>query len=236
TNSVILGSNKVYIPLSRENLGYKAIENFFRVFNIREFYKINLYIKKFIPVGGGLGGGSSNAASIVKFLIKYFNIDIAENRKEILKLALSIGSDVPFFLMNKPCYAEGRGEILEILRDFNINYDILIVNPNLHVSTKWAFEKLNLGEKVIAPLYKNILSFDLSRKGFFVNDFEEIVFKKYNSLEVIKDELISHGAVFASMSGTGATMYALFEKSNREALKRSLEYYSEKNYFTYVSD
>lgn len=234
-NSVIMTSNKSFIPLNKDNLCYKAVEKFFKAFKIKNYYKITLHIKKLIPVGGGLGGGSSNAASVIKFLIKYFNIDIEANKKAILKLALSIGSDVPFFLMHKPCYAEGRGEIMEILREFNIDYNILIVNPNLHISTRWAFEKLNVNMTVKEQVLNTQKIFNPCLKDIFVNDFEQIIFQRHLLLKDIKDELLKTGAVFSSMSGSGATMYGFFNKNDKAALIKCRNLYSSKNFFTYIS-
>ena len=236
-NSVLLKSNKSFIPLSKDNLCYKAVELFFNEFKIKDCFKISLNINKYIPVGGGLGGGSSNAAAIIKFLVKHLAIDIDSNRKKILQLALSIGSDVPFFLMMKPCYAGGRGEKMIMLNSFQINYDIFIVNPNLHVSTKWAFERLNFSAKdAKEPVLDSIKEFSLENAGLFVNDFEATVFRKHDELRVIKEELMKMGAVFSSMSGTGATMYAFFDKNKKGTLKKCREYYNSKNYFTYVSE
>lgn len=236
-NSVRLKSNKPYIPLTRDNICYKAIEVFFKAFHVKDCFEVDIYLKKNIPVGGGLGGGSSNAAAIIKVLVNYFKIDIESNRKKILDLALLIGSDVPFFLTMKPCYAEGRGEKLRILPRFRIEYDILIVNPNLHVSTKWAFEKLNMNEGTeTQPILKNVQSFDLTLKETYVNDFEKIVFPKFETLKYIKEELINMGAVYSSMSGTGATMFGFFEKENKSALTKCREYFDKKKFFTYVSD
>ncbi len=210
---------------------------FLRHFKSKICYKINLDIRKNIPVGGGLAGGSSNAASIIRFLVKLFDIDISANREKIIEMALSIGSDVPFFLMLKPCYAEGRGEKMVILREFVIDYDILIVNANLHVSTKWAFEKLDLSpDESKESLLSNIKVFKLDEINLFTNDFEEIVFEKYTLLGEIKSMLLESGAVYASMSGSGATMYGFFPKDKREALRKCRGYYNAKNYFTFISD
>lgn len=236
-NSVKLKSNKAFLPLNRDNLCFKAIELFFRTFRIRDCFKINLEIKKNIPVGGGLGGGSSNAASVLKFLIKFTDININQNRKKILELALSLGSDVPFFLTNKPCYAKGRGEEISLLPEFKIDYDILIVNPNLHVSTKWAFEMLELETGYRKDyLLKNVSRFDINDRKIFENDFEEVIFKKYILLKEIKEELYRIGAVFVSMSGSGATLYGLFDKKNQNEIRRARDYYTAKNYFTFISD
>lgn len=236
-NSVTLKSNKPYIPLNKDNLCYKSIENFFKLFKIKDWFKINIDIKKNIPVGGGLGGGSSNAATILKFLIKYFNLNIADYKNQILDLALSIGSDVPFFLTLKPCIAEGRGEKLTPLENFVIDYDILIVNPNLHISTKWAFEKLRLKpNEQKESLLKEVKKFDADNLNLFVNDFEKVVLEKYGALKNIKNELLNAGAIYASMSGSGATMYGLFKKENKDKLRMCRRHYLKKKYFTFISE
>ncbi len=236
-NSVLLRSNRSFIPLTKDNLCYKAVESFFKVFQIKDCFKVSIDLKKFIPVGGGLGGGSSNAAAVLKFLIRYFDVDVILNKKKILNLALSIGSDVPFFMVMKPCYAEGRGELMNVMPDFKIDYNILIVNPNMHVSTAWAFEKINFKPGLSnQALLKNIKVFNPDEKDIFVNDFENIVFKKYEILKHIKDELIEMGAVYSSMTGTGATMYGFFEKNNKELLLKCQDYYKLKKYFTFISE
>lgn len=235
-NSVYITCSKYYVPSNKDNICYKAIESFFTNFHITDTYKIVINIKKKIPVGGGLGGGSSNAAAVLKYLIRFFKIDIKENRKKIMQTALSVGSDVPFFLIMKPCFGAGRGEQLRILPEFTIPYDILIINPNLHVSTKWAYENLGLesGKEYISGL-KEIKAFDLDKKEVYGNDFENVVFQKYSPLKQIKDECLEFGAAFVSMSGSGATMYAFFSKDDKIHLNRAYRYFKEKEYFVYIS-
>jgi 4-diphosphocytidyl-2-C-methyl-D-erythritol kinase len=234
-NSVRIHSNKSYVPTDKKNICYKTIEHFFVEFNIKSHFFIEISIDKHIPVGGGLGGGSSNSAAIIKHLVKYFNINIAENREKLLKVALDCGSDVPFFMVMKPCFAEGRGEKMKILKDFKLDYNILLVNPNIHVSTKWAFEHLNYTVGEIHPSeLRNVTSFDPSKPGTFKNDFEEPIFSKYPELAKVKQELLDAGAVFASMSGTGATMYGLFARDNMDAFKKCRREYERKGYFVSV--
>jgi len=237
TNSVIIKTNNKIIPTDRTNICFKVIESFFRVFSIRDFFSINIFIDKKIPVGGGLGGGSSDAAAVLKHLVRFFGININENKKEILKIALSVGSDVPYFMIQKPCLAQSRGEIITRLDDFNLNnYKILLINPNLHISTKWAFESLTMQHGVQnESKIKEVRKFTSDAKEILQNDFEKIVFEKYSELNSIKNELISFGAEFSSMSGSGATMYGLFENSKEESLQKAFEYYKEKDYFVFIS-
>jgi 4-diphosphocytidyl-2-C-methyl-D-erythritol kinase len=236
TNSVIIKTNNKVIPTDRTNICFKVIESFFRTFSIKDFFIINIFIDKKIPVGGGLGGGSSDAAAVLKFLIKFFDINIIEKKKEILSIALLVGSDVPFFMIQKPCFAQGRGEIITKLHNFTLgNYRILLVNPNLHVSTKWAFENLNFqpGDTLESKI-KNVDRFDSSEFEFLQNDFEKVVFEKYPELEKIKNELIDFGAVFSSMSGSGATIYGIFNESEKDSVHKAYEYFKDKNFFVYL--
>lgn len=234
-NSLHLKSDKLYIPSDKSNTCYKAITNFFKQFLIKECFDISIFIKKNIPVGGGLGGGSSNAASVIKALIRYFNINVSEMRSEILKVASSVGSDVPFFLVSKPCFASGRGDILKLLPEFKIDYRILLVNPNLHISTKWAYENLNFPEtKIQSSDIRNISQFNLDKYSF-ENDFEDVVFLKYPELKEIKDKMKGDGAVYSSLSGSGATMFGFFNPSDEQNLTASFKKFKEMNYFTFIA-
>jgi 4-diphosphocytidyl-2-C-methyl-D-erythritol kinase len=235
-NSILIKSEKHSVPLIKNNTCIKTIENFFRIFRITDFYFIEIYLRKNIPIGGGLGGGSSDAGSIIRYLTKYFNIDVRENRDKIMQCALSVGSDVPFFLLQKPCYATGRGEHLKILNRFRLNYDILLVNPNRHISTKWAFEELGIDTEYAAVrTLSGIEEFDPGNKTLFGNDFERVVFDKYPDLHEVKDDFYSLGAEFASLSGSGAVIYGLFEKNNNEKILSAHKRFSDKNYFVFTS-
>jgi 4-diphosphocytidyl-2-C-methyl-D-erythritol kinase len=235
SNTLIINSNNHYLPKDKSNICYKVIANFFREFKITDFFSINIFINKRIPIGGGLGGGSSNAASILKYLIKYFRIDIKKNSKRILDVAGSTGSDVPFFLIGKPCYAEGKGDKLRILKNFRLRYKILIVTPATHISTRWAYDSLNLTPGVYAEkILKNIREFDLNNIKLFMNDFEEVVFRRYDELKDIKSKLIESGSIFASLSGSGSTLYGLFRNSDKDLLTKCFSYFKEKNYFCKV--
>lgn len=192
-------------------------------------FKVKIELKKNIPIGAGLGGGSSNAAAVLTSLNSIFNLGL--NKDELQSIALQLGSDVPFFLFNKPLYAEGQGEIFkEVLLE--ISKPILIVNPGIHINTKWAYEN-----SVPKRPEKNLLSLDLISSsyshlnGIVKNDFEEIVFSRYPGIGEIKSSLIFDGAEFALMSGSGSTIFAIFP--NRElALKSKLKFHQK--YFVYL--
>lgn len=234
-NTVLITVDKYYVPADKSNVCYKMIESFFKHFNITDCYRIELLIRKNIPVSGGMGGGSSDAATVLKYLIKYFNVNIKEHREDILKIALSVGSDVPFFLVNKPCLATGRGEKLIILPEFKIDYRILLVNPNVSVSTKWAYENYKLSNyefKKTELTY--VKTFDLSEKNIYINDFESVVFGRYKELGEIKKYLLNNGAVFSSLSGSGATMYGFFPHTYRNNLSKCYRHFSSKGYFVRI--
>lgn len=236
TNSVVLKSNKSYVPLTKENLCYIALEKFFKSFSIKDCFNFVIDIEKNIPVSGGLGGGSSNAATVIKFLVRELNIDVSSNKQKLIDLATEIGSDVPFFLLMKPCYAVGRGEIMKALPKFVVDYDILIVNPRARVSTRWAFEKMELEGKPMKNRALNTIQyFKLEELGKLVNDFEPIVFDKIPELKKIKDTLLESGAVYASLSGSGATIYGIYNRSEQNKSRKAMHEFASKGYFTYLS-
>lgn len=198
---------------NEKNICFKAVKIFLEKFKIKGV-NVKIDILKNIPTGAGLGGGSSNAAGVLLVLAKHFlgiTGSSAANLPAIKKLALSLGSDVPFFLLNKPAYATGRGEKLVPLPKFKIKYKLLYVLPGIHVPTPWAFRRLNIKKPKSKNLDK-IKSFRLSELHNFVNDFEEPVFKKYPEIRNIKQKMLNNGAVFASMSGSGSAVYGLFKK------------------------
>ncbi len=228
-NNIAVKTNIAQLSGSKTNLAYKAAELFFERFKLNGF-DLHIRIDKRIPIGGGLGGGSSNAAAVLKFLYEAFHLK--ENQFSIIKkLALSIGSDVPFFLYCKPAYVYSRGEKLKLLTDFNVPNHILLVSPGIHVSTPWAYKALNVKETNPKTLNR-INNFDLSRQKYFNNDFEKPVFKKYPAIKKIKEDMLKLGAEFSSMSGSGSTVYGFFNNVN---IKKAVSYFTAKKYFVFVS-
>lgn len=221
TNSDLLnrlGNNLILnaIQLLEENSGKKIT--------------LNIFVEKKIPIGGGLGGGSSNAASTLKAVNKM--LDLGLNFQKLSELALQLGSDVPFFLNPVPSYAESRGETLYPLKK-EINYPVLIVNPGIKIDTAWAFNKvkpIKPAKNLRSVLDDGIFDFDEIRR-WIKNDFEGIVFKSFPEIKRIKEDLYDLGAEFALLSGTGSTVYGIF--TNLQKAFWAEENFRQK-YFTYL--
>ena len=206
-----LTCNDSGIPTNDSNLCIKAAQKFKQFTGITQGLKIKLH--KTIPVGAGLGGGSSNAAVVLLGLNKLWNTEL--NPDQLEKMASDLGSDVPFFIKGGTAFAYGRGELLLAICQNSNQLKILVIFPGIHISTKWAYDNLNLS---LTNMKKNInlSSFEkqvIDDLGFFhslKNDFEEIVFSKYSILGKIKHHLYKNNAIYAGLSGSGSAVYGVF--------------------------
>ncbi|HEY0677843.1 MAG TPA: 4-(cytidine 5'-diphospho)-2-C-methyl-D-erythritol kinase [Chitinophagaceae bacterium] len=189
-----------------QNLCMKAYALLKRNYDLPE---AKIHLHKSIPSGAGLGGGSANAAFTLKLLNRKFNLKL--DTHQLLDLALQLGSDCPFFILNEPVIARGRGEIMEPI-DLSIlgSYKLVLVTPGIHISTAWAFANITPANGN-RPLEEVISKPVESWKELLINDFEEAVFKTYPEISSIKNTLYSKGAVYASMSGSGSAVYGLFK-------------------------
>ncbi|SEW46898.1 4-diphosphocytidyl-2-C-methyl-D-erythritol kinase [Chitinophaga sp. YR573] len=172
--------------------------------------EVNIHLHKHIPIGAGLGGGSADAAFILQLLNNRFELSLTE--EQLITYAAKLGSDCAFFIPNKPCYATGRGEILEPIPLNLDNWSFVLVYPGIHVNTGWAFGRItpkvpaqSLRDSILAPVE--------SWKTLISNDFEAPVFSAHPELAQIKDELYAYGAVYATMSGSGSAMVGIFPKN-----------------------
>ena len=184
-----------------------AINEIKKVSNLKLKHRIEL--KKNIPIGSGLGGGSSNAACTLKAINQLYNLCLSNN--QLMQLALKIGSDVPFFIDGGIQYATGRGEMLERIKFNHMkNKNILLVFPSFSISTKWAYQNLikdlsnNLKSTKFRPLANKI---DWS---LFENDFENVVKSTYPEILDIKNALLNNGAIYSGLSGSGSTMFGIY--------------------------
>lgn len=183
---------------------------------------VRLHLHKIIPAGGGLGGGSADASFTLLLLNKMFALGLSA--KELMEMGLQLGSDCPFFILNKPCIAKGRGEILEEITLDLSAYKFIIVNPGIHVETGAMFKQIK--PAIPSTSLKDLVKLPVEKwKDVMTNDFEEIVFTLHPEIANIKNELYKAGAVYASMSGSGSTVYGIFLKQQSPALSFPANYF-----------
>ncbi len=183
---------------------------------------VKMHLHKAIPMGAGLGGGSADASFMLKLIDQKFNLGLSVD--QLLNYALILGSDCPFFILNKPCFATGRGEKLEAISLTLSSYKIVLVNPGIHINTGWAFSKCSI--KKNEQGLKDLLQLPVADwQQNIHNEFESPVFKAHPEIAAIKSTLIADGAIYASMSGTGSTVYGLFEKNSAPQLKFPSDYF-----------
>ncbi len=170
---------------------------------------IKMHLHKNIPMGAGLGGGSADGAFALSILNQKYQLGL--DQQQLINYALQLGSDCPFFIVNKPSLGRSRGELLtEIELDLG-QYQFLIVNPRIHISTAWAFSQIVPG-KALYPIDETILIPIGQWKNMLINDFEAPVVKTYPEIGSIIHELYASGAIYAALSGSGSTVFGIFPK------------------------
>lgn len=198
-----------------KNLAWKAYTLLQKDFP-EKIAPVSIHLHKIIPMGAGLGGGSADGAFMLSLLDRFFALGLDHARLE--KYALELGSDCPFFIQNKPAFAGGRGEQLQpVALDLDA-YSLQLIYPDLHISTAQAFAGITPAP---APYdLRNIASLPITDwKHRVINDFEHSLFPAYPVLKNIKEELYRSGAIYASLSGTGATVYGIFNKGKKAAMQ-----------------
>lgn len=170
---------------------------------------VKVHLHKHIPMGAGLGGGSSDAAGMVKALNILFELGMSDSDMRLI--VSNLGSDCAFFVASQPAFANGRGEVLEpIVLDLS-EYEIGLIHPPVHVNTKDAYA--GIVPRLSTFHLKELSTLSISEwKNRVKNDFEESVFKKFPIIAEAKQYLYDNGATYASMSGSGSTCFGLFEK------------------------
>lgn len=169
---------------------------------------VDIHMYKHIPAGAGLGGGSSDAARMIKLLNDKFSLELSTERME--EYAVKLGADCAFFIRNKPVFATGIGNLFEPVELSLKGYHIILIKPDIFVSTRDAFAEI----KPVRPAVslKEIVKQPMETwKNSMKNDFEDSVFKKFPEIAAIKDELYDLGAVYAAMSGSGSSVYGIFK-------------------------
>jgi 4-diphosphocytidyl-2-C-methyl-D-erythritol kinase len=196
------------IPLE-DNLVYKAVSLIQKHTSCKKGVKITL--KKIIPVSAGMGGGSSDAAYTLLGLNTFWRLGLGE--RELSSIGLEIGSDVPFFMNGPSAFVEGRGEKITPLQIYS-SIIFLLVKPSVSVSTRWAYE--NAGKLTKRTVDIKLFCQTLNNKDFtslrnmLTNDLEWVVIKKYPVVNEIKERLLEKGAILSAMSGSGPTVFGVF--------------------------
>jgi len=211
---IIVQSNNPDLE-SKGNLAYKAASLLKDKFKVKEGVRIN--IEKTIPMSAGLGGGSSNAANALVTLNKIWNLKLAQ--KKLIEFGTEIGSDVPFFIVGKTALVEGIGDKIKPLRKSQ-SINIVLINPGIKVSTSWAYKQFDkIGSKLKSTNKKNMkeLISAINKKDFkkisenIYNDFDPMIEKKFKIVNEIKTNLKKFDALNSMVSGSGPTVFGLFD-------------------------
>ncbi len=210
-SGIKISSNLPYLPTNENNICYKAANDFFEYTNIKS--GISIDISKRIPVGAGLGGGSSNAASVLKALNRLFETKLS--LKELCDIGATIGADVPFCVLGGTRLAEGIGEKLSPLPKMP-KYTILLVKPSFSLSTKAIYSLYDKCENITHPDTDKLICGLRNNSIYEIcegmgNVLEQTVISEYPVIQEIKDELLNLGAINAQMSGSGPTVFGIFD-------------------------
>ncbi|GAA0092522.1 4-(cytidine 5'-diphospho)-2-C-methyl-D-erythritol kinase [Paraclostridium bifermentans] len=214
-NSILIKSNSLDIPLNEDNIMYKAVNLLKNQFNIEKGIEIS--IEKNIPVAAGMAGGSSNAAAVLVGLNKLWNLGLSEN--ELKDIGLKLGADVPFCITGGSALAEGIGEKLTNIKGLPEDLNILVCKPNIFVSTKEVYQSLNMDKVKRRPKNKELIDALQKEDVKFisenmVNVLEEVTSLKYSEIGQIEDIMIKNKALGSMMSGSGPTVFGLFDNKD----------------------
>ena len=216
-------SNVNWLHNDQNNLCVIAYSHMKDLYNIEG---IDIVLTKNISRGSGLGSGSSNAATVLKSISKIYDLNVSY--EDLVKIGSKIGADVPFFIKGGTQIGEGIGEKLIGLKSA-IKGWYLIITPDITIDTKWAYLQLKniLDNDTLPTKFSNLFSekvINLDTIKFFENDFESVVFPTYPEIGAIKKELLALGAKFASLSGSGSTVFGIFDDNAK--IKKAFSHFS----------
>ncbi|MBS5931359.1 MAG: 4-(cytidine 5'-diphospho)-2-C-methyl-D-erythritol kinase [Clostridiales bacterium] len=213
-DEIIIKTNLSYLPTNENNLVYRAIQMLKEEFNIKQGIYVEL--QKHIPVAAGLAGGSSDAAAALTGMNRLFQLKLTTT--DLMQRAVKLGADIPYCILGGTALSEGIGEVLTPLAPMPKAY-ILIAKPPINVSTKYVYENLILDERTNHPDIDGIMEAINSKDLYGVtnrlsNVLESVTIDKYPVIQEIKDTMIEFGAMNALMSGSGPTVFGVFEDLN----------------------
>jgi 4-diphosphocytidyl-2-C-methyl-D-erythritol kinase len=201
-------SGIIFADTNEKNLCEKAVDLMQSKFNAPP---VSIHLRKQIPVGAGLGGGSADAAYVILGLNELFRLELSNLEME--EVAATLGSDCPFFIQNKVRMVSGRGEILSDVDCDLSEYFLVLLNPKIHISTKEAYSKVHPKENelnIASILQENISTWQSTLK----NDFESPICKQYPLIQECLDQLKIAGAIYTAMSGSGSTVFGIFSSND----------------------
>lgn len=218
SNDIIIKTSDKRLD-NESNICYKAALLLKEKYNIQKGFKI--YINKKIPLEAGLGGGSSNAAVVIKLISKKCKLNLSN--KEMIEVARQLGSDVPFFVLNKPAYVCGQGEIVNQIKTSFKSY-VLLVKPKKGLSTKFVYQQFDLNNKQTLQEYKvcDKLLNNEQPYSYIFNDLEDPAKQLNSEILTLLEKLRKEETLYSGLSGSGSCCYALFEnkKSAKKAYKK----------------
>lgn len=214
------GTTKITITGIDSNISSKDVDKntCIKAYNILkqdfpQIKAINIHLDKAIPTFAGLGGGSSDGSYTLKLLNFVFKLNLTN--EDLLSYAQKIGSDCMFFINNNPAFVSGKGEKIKEINLSLKDYYVVLIKPNINISTKEAYSEVDNNKEETTPLtsLSSLETLDIKYwKKELVNDFEEPLFRKYPLFRQTKEMLYEKGAIYSQMSGSGSTIYGLFEK------------------------
>lgn len=218
------------LPADDSNLAVKAVRLLEE--KAKKTIPVKINLEKKIPYGAGLGGGSSDAAAVLISVNDMYNLGF--NYPQLLEFGLELGSDVPFFVKTFPSVGKSRGEKLTPL-DLQLEKFIVIVNPGIHISTKEAYSNVTPSPVEISwnQINEKLNNNPAGLKDVLKNDFEDYAFKTYPEIKKIKEDMYAAGAEYALMTGSGSTLFAIF--NDKETAEKYLATTDDK-FVTFLSD
>ncbi len=233
TKNITVTTDNPQIPDGKENLAYRACELMINEYNIP--YGFDIKIKKNIPIAGGMAGGSTDAAAVMRGINEMCNL--GASTEDLMKLGVTLGADIPFCIKKKPALAEGIGEKLTEVNGLSKDLYILLVNPNVLISTKEIYNKID-NEKCFNTVDNESLILALRNRNikkasiYMKNVMETVTSEICPEIKQIINKLCDKGAKVALMSGSGATCYGVFE-SREKAILAQTEF---GKYFTAITN
>ncbi len=212
---IFLNCSDETLSCSQDNLIYKAVKLLQEKYQIKK--GVRIYLEKNIPMGAGLGGGSSDAAAALKAVNELFNLNIP--RENLKEFGAKLGADVPFFIEGGMARAQGIGEQLTPLKKKKL-WPMIVIKPEVSVPTVWAYKEADKVENPLHPDIKTLLK-SLEEENYsqvcesLGNSFEKAVCSQYPQIEEVKKELLFYGADVSVMTGSGAAVFALFDNAER---------------------